>query len=251
MICSQCGAKYQSDMLNCPYCHSENRKEAGRTKRRILESYDIEAADIKREAQNYTKNTANRYTKIILVVLSIAIVLGMLAVLGYVFLEKVFFKLEMYGKENHMETLETLFEEGNPAAVSAYLDEEELYASIYDKYNEIADIYDYLQGMEESKTQITDIGGFETFSIDEKRQCADSWLGWYIKDANIALQLSRQYTEDKVFRGNEEMILSLQDKVLAELQETGFSQEEIERFYKEDPESLSDLEERLFEMLIR
>ena len=251
MTCKQCGAEYQNNLLQCPYCHSENPKEAKKQKRSILESYDKEAAAIKKEAEQYPEKAANKYTKMILVVLGIAIALGILAIWGYGFLGKVFFKLEMSGKENHMEKLESYLEEGNPAAVSAYMDEKDLYTSIYDKYSEVANIYDYLQDMQESKAQIKDIAGFASFSMEEKKECADSWLGWYIKDAHQALILSREYTEDKVFRGNEEMILSLQENVLAELRETGFTREEIERLYVEEAESLEDLEERLFEMLIQ
>ena len=251
MICNQCGAEYKSNLLQCPYCHSENPKEAKKQKRNILESYDKEAATIKKEAEKYPDKAANKYTKILLLVFGIVIVLGILAILGYTILGNVFFKLEMSGKDNHMEHLEELFTEGNAEAISAYLDDEDLYSSIYDKYHEVSYVYDYFQGMLRYKAQISEICGYETFSTDEKKQTADAWIGWYVNDANKALMLSREYTEDKVFRGNEEMILSLQEMVLAELRATGFTQEEIERLYEKEPESLTDLKERLLEMLIQ
>ncbi len=248
MVCNQCGAEYKKDLLQCPYCHSENKKEAKRQKRRILESYDREAAEIKREVEKYSEKAANKATKYLVLGVCAILALGVLLIILYLLCSKILFKMEYAGEEANIAKLESYFGAGDYESLCAYMDEKNLYDRDYDKYGEIWDVYDCLRDMDEARAQIATINGY-TFSKEEKWQSAEFWLGMYVESAGKVLSFSKEYSEDRVFRGNEEALLQLKEEALKELEEVGFTREEIDRLYTEEADALTDLKERLFEML--
>lgn len=250
MVCNQCGAEYKNDLLQCPYCHSENQKEAKRQKRRILERYDREAADIRQETEKYPEKAANKFTKYLVLCICAALAVGIIAIVIYLLCSKIFFKMEYAGKEAHIAKLEAYFDAGDYAGLSGYMDDKNLYSRDYDKYGEVWDVYDRLTDMDEAIENVSEISEVKTFTEEEKWQCAEYWLGIYVESAKQVLTLADEYTQDKVFRGNEEVLLTLRAEATGKLTDTGFTQEEIDRLYQEDLENLTDLKERLFELLV-
>lgn len=250
MVCNQCGAEYKNDLLQCPYCHSENHKEAKRAKRRILERYDREAADIKQETEKYPDKAANQFTKYLVLCIGAVLAVGIIVIVLYLLCSNIFLKLEYAGEKAHTAKLEAYFEAGDYAGLSSYMDEKDLYSRDYEKYGEVWDVYDSFTDMDEAIEHIEEICSYETFDEEDKRQSADYWLGMYVESAKQTLTLADEYTQDKVFRGNEEVLLELREEALGKLTDTGFSQEEIDRIYQEELENLTDMEERLFELLV-
>ncbi|MBO5166876.1 MAG: hypothetical protein J6B90_09810 [Lachnospiraceae bacterium] len=250
MICNQCGAEFDSNLLQCPYCHSENRKEAKRQKRQILERYDREAENIKKEAEGYAGRTAGRWTKKLLIGIGIVLAIGVLLTVVYLLCTRIFVKAEYAGKDATLAKLEELYQAGDYAALSEYMWEEDLYGRDYDKYGELWEVYAELEDMEQDVQHMEQVNTYTTFTRDELWESFEFWSGDYISSAKRAMKLSDTYINDRVFRENEDALQSLLDMTVENLTEIGFSREEIDRIVAEDTEDLGDLEEKLFEILV-
>ena len=250
MICNQCGAEFDNRLLQCPYCHSENRKEANRQKRQILEGYDREADNIRKEAEKYTQKTAGRWTKKLLIGIGIALAIGVLLTVVYLLCTRIFVKAEYAGKDAKLAKLEELYQAGDYAALSEYMWEEDLYGRDYDKYGELWEVYAELEDMEQAVQHMEKVNSYTTFTREELWESFEFWAGDYISSAKKAMELSDTYISDRVFWENEDDLQSLLDITVEKLTDIGFSREEIDRIVAEDTEDLVDLEEKLFEILV-
>lgn len=250
MICNQCGAEFDNRLLQCPYCHSENRKEANRQKRQILEGYDREADNIRKEAEKYTQKTAGRWTKKLLIGIGIALAIGVLLTVVYLLCTRIFVKAEYAGKDAKLAKLEELYQAGDYAALSEYMWEEDLYGRDYDKYGELWEVYAELEDMEESVPYMEKVNNYTTFTREELWESFEFWAEEYISSAKRAMELADTYINDRVFRENEDVLQLLLDMTVEKLTDIGFSREEIDRIVTEDTEDLVDLEEKLFEILV-
>ncbi|MBQ9135692.1 MAG: hypothetical protein IJX66_06320 [Lachnospiraceae bacterium] len=250
MICNQCGAEFDSNLLQCPYCHSENRKEAKRQKKQILEGYDREAENIKNEAEGYAGKTAGRWTKKLLLGIGVVLAIGVLLTVVYLFCTRILVKAEYAGKDAQLAKLEELYQAGDYAALSEYMWEEDLYGRDYDKYGELWEVYAELEDMVQDVEHMEQVSTYTTFSRDELWESFEFWSGDYISSAKRAMELSDTYINDRVFRENEDALQSLLDMIVENLTDIGFSREEIDRIVAEDTEDLGDLEEKLFEILV-
>lgn len=250
MICNQCGAEFDNRLLQCPYCHSENRKEAKRQKRQILEGYDREAENIRKEVENYPQKVAKKWTKKLLLGIGIALAAGALLTVIYLLCTRIFVKAEYAGKDAQLAKLEELYQAGDYAALSEYMWEEDLYGRDYDKYGEVWEVYAELEDMEQAVQHMEQVSTYTTFSRDELWESFEFWSGDYISSAKRAMELADTYLNDRVFWENEDALQSLLDMTVENLTDIGFSREEIDRIVAEDTEDLVDLEEKMFEMLV-
>ncbi len=250
MICNQCGAEFDNRLLQCPYCHSENRKEANRQKRQILEGYDREAENIRKEAEKYTQKTAGRWTKKLLIGIGIALAIGAVLTVVYLLGSRIFVKVEYAGKDATLAKLEEFYQAGEYAALAEYMWEEDLYGRDYGKYGEVWEIYAELEDMEQAVQYMEKVNSYTTFTREELWENFEFWAEDYISSAKKAMTSADTYLHDRVFWENEEGLQYLLDATVKNLTDIGFSQEEIERIATEDTESMVDLEEKLFEMLV-
>lgn len=77
MICKHCGAEYDKYQAKCPYCASENEKNARKEKNKILNAYDKEAKKMEDDMIYQNEVTVAKWTKYILVVIGVIAVVGL------------------------------------------------------------------------------------------------------------------------------------------------------------------------------
>lgn len=126
MFCKNCGAEYEAEELHCPYCHAENKEAADKKKKEILEKYDMEAEQMKTQAEQYPREEARKRTNRIL--RGVGILLFLIVVLTIVM--PVYTKISVnhaYEEQLvHTEKLEQLFVAEDYAGLKAYMTEHEL-----------------------------------------------------------------------------------------------------------------------------
>ena len=250
MICNQCGAEFDNSLLQCPYCHSENRKEAGRQKNLILEGYDKEAENIRREAEKYPEKAARKWTGYLLLGICIALAVGVVLTILYLLCSSLFTRLEYAGENAVLAKLEEYYQAEDYAALSEYMREERLYGNTYEKYGEVKAVYELLAEMERAVCEMEQVNTYTGFSREEMWECVEYWAEDYISSAQKAMTLADGYINDRVFWDNEKVIQTLYGEVVEKLSSMGFSEEEIDRIGTEDTENLLDLKEKLFDILV-
>lgn len=249
MICIQCGAAYEDGLLECPYCHSENRKESLRRKREILEGYDKEAEKIKKEAGSYVKKTAGKWTGRFLAGVGILLAVGAVLTVLYLFGSFLFHKFAYVAKTDRLQKLEEYYQAGDYEALTAYMQEKKLYGREYTKYAEIQEICRELENMERDAGYIKEIGELDALSMEEKWETASYWVKDYLSSAKKALTAADTYLGDRLFWENEEGLEALWEETVKRLQDVGLEEDDITRIVTKEEEALTDLEEKLFELL--
>lgn len=243
MICKSCSAEYDDNILVCPYCGSENKKAAQELKEDILEAYDKEAEMIQKTAEQYPEKTARKWTKTIVRVVVVIIILGIIVSIVAIVAAKLSVSAGYKKEQRHLSELEELYQAGDYAAVETYLRDKELWSSAYEKYDEIARVYAYYAYMENDMKHIEDILSSE-ISGEEKPEVITPWCENVLEDAASTMELSKKYAEDMQFLGNEEELTNLYEDVVTQLEQMGYSKEEIdfiEQIKKDNiPEELLD-----------
>ena len=246
MICKSCSAEYDDNVLVCPYCGSENKEAARELKEDILENYDREAEQIEKMAEQYPEKTARKWTKTIVcvaaVVLALGIVLGIIAIVA----GKISVNVGYKSSQKHLERLEALYMAGDYAGIEEYLDQKDLYDVTYEKYTEIERVYTYDTYIKSDMQFVEDILSGE-MTDDDKEEHVRIWCESILKDASLAIEMSRKYSEDMQFLGNEDVLKDFYKETVSRLTEFGFTEEEIKMIEQIDKKNLpEDLVEKLF-----
>lgn len=228
MICKSCSAEYDDNILVCPYCGTENKKAAQELKEDILENYDREAEQIKRSAEQYPEKAARKWTKYMVYVVAAIVILGIVFGIIAIVVGKVSVSVGHEREQKHLTKLEELYQAKDYVAVDEYLSDKDLWGSSYEKYDEIAGVSSYYSYMENDMMYIEDVLAGE-MSDEEKVSLVSRWCESVLKDAASVLRLSKEYSEDMQFLGNEEELDIFYADVVMQLEQIGYSEEEIEQ----------------------
>ncbi len=239
MICKNCSGEYEDEILSCPYCGTENGKALQELKEDILEEYDKEADCIRESAEQYPEKTARKWTKymvyVVLILLVLGIIVGAIAIVAGRFSVNVGYKKQ----QKHMRHLEELFQAEDYEAVEEYLDEKDLYESTYEKYREIARIYTYYSYMQEDVLHVEELL-VSQIEEPERKEHIKLWCESLLKDSAYVLRLSGEYTEDMQFLENESVLENFRNETIERLSEFGYTEDEIAVITQIDKEYLPE-----------
>ena len=230
MNCKYCGAEYEDDLLQCPYCNSENEKEARERKEEILKSYDVEADKMKKEMASYPKKTANKWTKIILIILGCLLVIVIMVSVIVIVAGKLTVNVEYKIEQQQAGKLEEFLAAKDYDGMLAYIEEKDIWSG-YDKYLEVKDVYkEYVEILKSKQTieETTREYGKETWEKWTEYQ-----VDWMVDSAITIYQYEEAYTQDKVLWGNEDEIEEIVQMAEKELLSYGLSEDEMD-IIKED-----------------
>ncbi|MGN0401767.1 MAG: hypothetical protein ACI4HQ_05850 [Acetatifactor sp.] len=241
MICQNCGAEYNNKEMKCPYCHSENPVAAARHKKNILLGFEKEAEQIRQEAENYPKAEAKRRTGILLRILGVLAVVGLTASVLVILIGRRAADSSYNNSQKHKERLEEFYQAGDYEAMSDYLDRKGLYQTTYEKYIQVAQVWDYLQRLADSRQELEAIDAYN-YDSPETRQAVFRYRAeTYLDRARAVLQMIREKQEDTSFLGNEEVLEELYRQCRDSLFRQGFTEQEINRLEQsEKVESTGD-----------
>lgn len=243
MICQNCGAEYEDDSLICPYCHSENEREAKKQKQQILGNYDREAAAIREDMENFPKRTARKWTFYLLWGVGVLFAAGILITAGILIFGQVSAESRYQAEREHLAKLESFCEAGEYDAVTEYLRAHDLWSSAYDKYKQISDVQRAYVDFEENLAQLEQIATDEYLTAEDKEKYFEFWLEYAAEKAHKVLYYGDMFSKDRVILGNEEVLIKYYDLCADRLVKMGYTQEELEDFtMTEDADIISFME---------
>ena len=245
MICQNCGAEYEEGSLNCPYCHSENRRASERLKKDILRGYDKEAEEM---VQSVPKKAVRKWTKYVAIGLGAVLALG--AVIAYVTVIAAVVSGNVNYRKSRREyaKLEEYYSAEDWSDMRYYLRSKSLYGSRYDKYWQVVDADSRLEELKEKVREIRETYAINTFNEALKEDMAGVWGESAIKSANTLLEMTKEQVEDMAVTGNEEILQRYYDEGSQYLEELGFTPEEVDSLADAEPDEKM-LKERLLELL--
>lgn len=227
MICKSCGAEYSESSMKCPYCGTENLKEVFKQKKEILQSYDIEAGKIRKEAEAFPRKKANQLTRMIVRVLIALAVIGALGTVAFILCGKLSVRKRYREQQEHLRVLEGFYEALEYQEMDAYCEKHDLYERTYQKYIEVVFVnhsYEYfIADMEE----IQEIASEKYYSPEEKKEFCDYWMKDVLWQAANVMQDCQEYLDDGIELGNEQVLEKFYGSCKEKLEELGYSEEEI------------------------
>lgn len=218
MFCNSCGGEYADHLSNCPYCNTENEKIAKEKKHGILNRYDKEAEEIKRELPGRViKRGTSLYIKLLFVVLILVLMVS-----GFVVVYSQFSASRAYDQRNRdQEILEQYYEDREYGKLKDYLNQSAPGAN-YRKYKEVVSAWnteerllEYLDWFEECDG----ISGEEERAAEYRSkalQCAVDLVNECEKNRN-----------DNVILGNEEVLKEFEERTISKMEKYGFTKEEL------------------------
>lgn len=246
MICVNCGAEYDKRKLACPYCHSENKIVAEQKKKQILYGYDKEADTMKK---TLPKKTINKWTKRTLIFSGIFVsILFVICLIVYIS-GQINAQKEYDKREDNVKMLEEYFTVKDFKALSLYMEEQDLSAFSFPKYDEIKKIYDSLIKIQERYAEIADIIEDDSYEEDMKLSLCGYQISSMISNGCNILTYCDEWVKDAKYMGNEECLVEMKENAISIFTDIGFSrQEAIDLMTEENKEaSVEKLSDKLFQ----
>lgn len=138
MICKNCGAAIDDEILLCPYCGAENEKIAEKQQNDEVQKYKKQAKEVKTLPEKISKMAASGVGKIVIAVILLFVLIAI--VVWFVTYNKASNSLDKQKK--HIKKLEKYCESGDYDKLGPYLDKiENSYSATYEKYTRISRTY--------------------------------------------------------------------------------------------------------------
>ena len=237
MICKNCGGEYADNDIKCPYCGSENKIAAGRKKKEILHSYDVEAAKIRKQAEDFPEKTANRWTQNLLRIVGILAAIGVLITVIAIIWANFSTGLERRNEQRHIKKLEELYQAENYEEMDEYMDDKELWGREYDKYDQLTSVYQDYSRMEEHIRALEEIIDNDVYIESQKEELARWRLEEVLYYASRVLKLCRSNIDDMVYHENEDRLEGFYKNCVQKLKGFGYSDAQIEQIANWDRKS--------------
>jgi hypothetical protein len=245
MICPSCGAEYDDSSLMCPYCHSENSSAAREEKQRLLESYDKEADEIRREADNYPKQAAKKITRYLLAGLAAVLVLGLLVTVLYLCFGRRQVNADYRQEKVNLEKLEELYGAGSYEDLTAYIKDHDIWGRTYDKYLQVADLCGGCESMQSYEAEVREIFENSYLQQENKESLAEYWIECFLGQAYQIAADTEEYTQDSNLLGNEQILKTYYGTMLTLLEPYGVSGEDLQEIGEKGDDTWNEVLERL------
>ena len=142
ITCDNCGAKYEEEADQCPYCGSDNFGKAVQEHEDIINGLNREKEHLEQLPQKAAKRGKSLMTRVLIGLVALVIVVAAYEGISAVVSRKVAYHAVL----RHSQKLETLYEEGDYAGILHYMEKKNLmYTSAYEKYSEVADMERYFE----------------------------------------------------------------------------------------------------------
>lgn len=243
MICKYCGASYADNLLNCPFCRTENPLEAEKQKKSIFKKYDREADAIREEVAHYPRKAASVFTRKFLIGIAAAVVLAaLIAVLCIVLVRKS--SQVSYNKHlDHEAVMNEYLDNADYESMVQYLDSLEK-PTDYDKYYQVKRLYDaYADTIEldaSLREKRTDI------PYDVWLDGAEFYVGRQMVQAHFVFYYYDLYKDNSGFIGNKKALDEIYQWTVDRFKGYGLEDAELVAIrLDEDPEELRAIKEKL------
>lgn len=214
MRCTSCGYEYPDNQLKCPFCGTENTAYARAQQQEVLDALQEESKHIQTTLPKELCRTTDRK-----VLKTGALVLaGILFLLLLTLIGSFLYRISQEQKESkNLKKLETQLAEQDFAGLAKTLDKiDNSYASVYEKYEEVASVYEDLSYGQESLKDYYDFTSSGHLTSD---QLSES-LSWALSSFLNAYWNSEQALQDSLILENEDSLELLQSEIVEILTDT-------------------------------
>ncbi len=137
MNCKNCGAQIEDNVLQCPYCNTENAYVAQKEQDAHIEYYDNKTKELKQ----LPDKIVNKTTKYLLMIAGAVFALFIIAAVVVFIVSTIKSKTDLPMQEKHLKKLEEYYAAGQYEEMGEYLDEKDLYGGSYKKYTVADELY--------------------------------------------------------------------------------------------------------------
>ena len=243
MICKNCGSEYIDGLLQCPYCGTEDTKEAAEQQKEYIEEYKDKIDGLKdmpeQVAQKGKSKATNAMISVVVFIIFVCIVVAIVSsLLG---------ANELEHQEKHLAKLEELYQEKDFDELESYYDKINIRDGSFTKYGRVLDVYERMYYIDSLK-----------LTYENVRDCSErieemESLQKNVWDVFHVLYEINEIEEEGFPYDEEEGILYLKEIYIDALKEYALlTDEEIEEgilIYEDDETVYSELGEIVLQRL--
>ena len=217
MLCKNCGAELEDDVLECPFCLSENselsdkiyEKEVGKVIGRIQNVKE----ETKEEGRKISKKSGKVFVVSVIVLIGIIIISYTVSEIFSAFQKNA----EKKAEERFLKEIDVLYQNGDYEGLSEYYYDKNIFSFKADKYYEVILAWRDMAYIREYKNRVET--GDYVFPIV---------VYAILEDYNELSELTEEKTSDNAVRGNENIFLDFRTESETFLSEIlGMTEQEI------------------------
>lgn len=228
MRCESCGADYKMKEIRCPFCQSENPVLAELRREETLREYDREA----QRMENAVPDMAmKKWTRLLLT--GCGILAGAAILVGFIMLlwGPLKARIDYQVHQRREQELEELLAQRDIEGICVYMSDSHFKSYQFRKFEEIRNVHvyygffrDYAELLESYRDEL-----HRDASEEEKiREMAGELAHSLVTCGSQALQYCRQYSRDRIIRGNEELFKEYAQDIRSALEQLGVSPQLLE-----------------------
>lgn len=202
MICKNCGAEYDDNMLQCPFCNAENTEEAYRRQRDYVDGYKRKAHFLSRLPEWIVGITGNAMKHIAIIAMVLFLIVVLLAFIG----TKIYSATAVWRMDRAVAKMERYYQAGEYEKLKEYYyNTDYIGGAAYEKYDRTVHVYarmDWL--MYELEKLDSDYVAYVT--VEEVEDALDDVMG-SLHDIEEMEEAGFIYDEEKAMLEFKEQIL--------------------------------------------
>lgn len=138
MVCKSCGAVIEDELLLCPYCGTENEREAKKQQDEYIESVEQKIEEVKEMPKQVAKKANTMVTKLVIILIGVAAVVLVAAFV----ISKWIGATALDRQQKKIDQLEAYYQAGQYQELCDYLSEINEYGASFEKYRRVDEMYD-------------------------------------------------------------------------------------------------------------
>lgn len=228
MKCESCGAEYRMKDVRCPFCQSENPVLAEIRKEQTLKQYDREA---QRMMDAVPDMAVKKWTRLLLIICGILAGAAVLAGLVMLLWGPIKAKIDYQVHQRREQELEEMLSRRDIEGICAYMNSEYIQSYQFRKFQEIRNVhvyYGFFQDYAEYLELYIDEDFRSVHGEQEVRETAESLALSLVSYGSQVMQYCRQYSRDRIIRGNEELFEEYDRNTRSRLEQLGMPPQLLE-----------------------
>lgn len=137
MICKSCGAEFSAELLQCPFCGTENEKEAVEQQEEYIKQVEQKIEAVKEMPKEVAKKANSWLTKLVIGIVILAIVI----LVGAFLIVRLLDATSVQRQQKKLDKLEAMYQAEQYEEMEEYLLNIEEFDGAFRKYRIVAQIY--------------------------------------------------------------------------------------------------------------
>lgn len=215
MICKYCGAEFEDNAPECPFCRNENAEYADRAYEKQLDEVITKIRNVKEETKKEERRISKKAAKFFLAALGILIAATALIYIVSVIISVKNVNTEKGKERAYLAELDAYYQKGDYEGLAeCYFNSSDVFSFRAEKYREVVYAWEYMYNIRRFKA------GQTLFPIT---------IYAILEDFNGLSKMTEEKTNDSTVYGNEQILLDFLKESEAFLREDlGMTEDQIE-----------------------